>query len=61
MSKKRREPKADSMQIRYSVRVSNDDHVRIKDYCKRTGVNKSDLFREAVLRRLNESSNSNED
>lgn len=57
MGRKRREPKVDSMQIRYSIRVSDDDHARIKDYCKKTGVNKSNLFREAVLRRLNESNN----
>lgn len=49
MMKRGREPKVDSMQIRYCIRVSDEDHKRIKEYCKKTGKNKSDLFREAVM------------
>lgn len=54
VSNRGRAPRIDSMQIRYSIRVSDDDDKRISEYCKRTGKNKSDLFREAVNRQMRE-------
>ena len=53
MSKKNgRSPKIDNMEIRYSIRVSDDADKRISKYCERTGKNKSDLFREAVMEKM---------
>lgn len=53
VSKKRgRAPKIDNMEIRYSIRVSDDADKRISKYCERTGKNKSDLFREAVMEKM---------
>lgn len=55
MSKKRsKEPKIDNMDIRYTIRVSDDADKRISEYCKKTGKNKSDLIREAVMKHVNE-------
>lgn len=55
MSKKRsKEPKIDNMDIRYTIRVSDDVDKRISEYCKKTGKNKSDLIREAVMKHVNE-------
>lgn len=55
MSKKRsKEPKIDNMDIRYTIRVSDDVNKRISEYCKKTGKNKSDLIREAVMKHVNE-------
>ena len=53
MSKKNsRSPKIDNMEIRYSIRVSDDADKRISKYCERTGKNKSDLCREAVMEKM---------
>ena len=53
MSKKRdRAQKIDNMEIRYSIRVSDDADKQISKYCERTGKNKSDLFREAVMEKM---------
>lgn len=55
MSKKRsKEPKIDNMDIRYTIRVSDDTDKQISEYCKKTGKNKSDLIREAVMKHVNE-------
>ena len=55
MSKKRsKEPKIDNMDSRYTIRVSDDVDKRISEYCKKTGKNKSDLIREAVMKHVNE-------
>lgn len=49
---KRREPKSDTMNIRYTVRVDSDDDKRISDYCKKTGKSRSDVLREAVKKHM---------
>ena len=54
MGKRGRGPKVNGMHIRYTVRVSDEDSKQINEYCERTGKNKSDLFREAVLKRMQE-------
>lgn len=53
MSKVSRGPKLDNMKVRHTIRIGDDEDKRIKEYCERTGVNRSDLYREAINRLLN--------
>lgn len=42
------------MTVRYTVRISDDDNKRINAYCDKSGKNRSDVIREAVIRYMNE-------
>lgn len=50
----RKEPRTDNMTVRYTVRMSDDDNKRMNDYCEKSGKNRSDVIREAVMKLINE-------
>ena len=52
MAKQNKGPKFDNMNVRYTVRVNDDDGAKIDKYCEETGRSRSDLFREAVMKQI---------
>ena len=50
----RKEPRTDSRTVRYTVRMSDDDNKRMNTYCEKSGKNRSDVIREAVMKYINE-------
>ena len=52
----RKEPRPDNLNVRYTVRMSDDDNKRMNAYCEKSGKNRSDVIREAVMKYMNESS-----
>ena len=52
----RKEPRTDNMTVRYTVRMSDDDNKRMNAYCEKSGKNRSDVIREALMKYMNESS-----
>ena len=50
----RKEPKTDNLNVRYTVRMSDDDNKRMNAYCEKSGKNRSDVIREAVMKLINE-------
>lgn len=47
-------PKPNNMTVRYTVRMSDDDDKRMNAYCEKSGKNRSDVIREAVMKLINE-------
>ena len=52
MAKRSKGPKFDNMNVRYTVRVNDNDGAKIDKYCEETGRSRSDLFREAVMKQI---------
>ena len=51
----RKKPRTDdNMTVRYTVRMSDDDSKRMNAYCEKSGKNRSDVIREAVMKLINE-------
>lgn len=50
----RKEPRPDNLNVRYTVRMSDDDNKRMNAYCEKSGKNRSDVIREAVMKLINE-------
>lgn len=42
------------MTVRHTFRMSDDDNKRMNAYCEKSGKNRSDVIREAVIRYMNE-------
>lgn len=56
----RKEPKPNNMTIRYTVRMNDDEGKKVNAYCKKSGKNKSDVIREAVMKLISENHGSRE-
>ena len=52
MTKRSKGPTFDNMNVRYTVRMNDDDGAKVNKYCEETGKSRSDLFREAVMRMI---------
>lgn len=38
----------DKLNVRHTIRLTDEEAARIKKYCENTGKNRSDLYREAL-------------
>lgn len=44
----------DKLNVRHTIRLTDEEAARIKNYCENTGKNRSDLYREALNKFIRE-------